>query len=370
MTTRIRYRVGFFVLFCLFLGGCGGSGERPLDRSPLLPAEKLKETDILPYAASPITPGRNYVYCATFQIAWEELQKALASGPLQLQDDPEMAVLLNRNPFDRANLSAESFLAMAGRTDQGIVKKIRQAMADRFPDAALTVPEPDAAIELCAYSYLAKSANFREAFDRLRKPLSFQTAEKTVEVAAFGVDQFEEASPRGEALCKQMSILDYQSDDDFIITLNTKSEVDQIVMAKVKPEASLQATIEAVEGRIKHSSLPDYEQEPQMNECLMIPVISIGVERVYQELTGKPLQNPSLKDLSIGEARQGIRFRLDEWGAKLESSSMVPVESAKPEKPRRFVFDKPFLIYFKEKAKAAPYFAIWVETPELLQREQ
>jgi hypothetical protein len=362
------HRKSLLILICLLLAGCGRSPERPLDRTPLVPAEKLKETDILPYSTGQITSGRNYVYCATFQIAWEEMQNVLASGPLTLKDDPEMAVMLNRNPFDRSNLSEESYLAMGGRTDQGIVKKIRQAMADKFPDATLSVPDASAETVLYAYAYLSKSAKFKEAFDRLKKPLKFRSAEMSAEVAAFGVESFEKSSPRGRTLCKQMSILDYQSDDGFIISLNTTSEVDQIILAKLKPEASLQATIDAVEGRIKNSTIPEYEREPQMSERLIIPVISFGVERIYHELTGKTLQNRGLESYPIVEARQGIRFHLDEWGAKLESSSSEAKKTEMSQKPRHFVFDKPFLIYFKEKSAKAPYFALWIETSELLQK--
>jgi hypothetical protein len=369
MTTRINFSACFVILASLLLGGCGRNRERPLDRTPLIPAEKLKETDVLPYAAAQITPGRNYVYCATFQIAWEEMQTTLSSGPIKLKDEPEMAVMLNQNPFDRANLSAESYLAMGGRIDQGIVKKIRQTMTDKFPDATLTVPEPTKDAELYAYAYLAKSAQFKEAFDRLDEPLRFRSAENTVKVAAFGTESFNELSPRGRSLCKQVSILDYQNDDDFIISLNTTSKVDQIIVAKIKPEASLQATIDAVEERIKNSTVPEYEQEPQMGECLMIPVISFGVERTYRELAGIFLLNKGWEQYFIAEPRQGIRFRLDEWGAKLESSgSLEGCKCEKPLKLRRLIFDKPFLIYFKEKSKTTPYFAIWSETPDILEQ--
>lgn len=373
MTTRTHFPAFLFVLAGLLLGGCGKNSESPRDPVPLTPAEKLKDTDILPYAAAPITPGRNYVYCATFQIAWEELQTTLASGPIKLKDDPELAVLLNQNPFDRSNLSAESYLAMGGRVDQGIVKKIRQAMANKFPEATLTVPDPTTADTVFyVYAYLAKTAKFKEAFDRLDNPLRFQCAEGIVKVSAFGTEKFDEASPRDEALCKQMSILDYQSDEDFVISLNTTSEVDQIILAKIKPEASLQATIDAVEKRIKNSTISEYDRMPQMAECLMVPVISFGAERKYHEIIGKQLLNPGLEGYYIAEARQGIRFHLDERGAKLESSSTIEVAKSadKIEKLRRFVFDKPFLIYFKEKSKPTPYFAIWIESPERLHPEK
>ncbi len=33
---------------------------------------------------------------------------------------------------------------------------------------------------------------------------------------------------------------------------------------------------------------------------------------------------------------------------------------------RRLVFDKPFLLYMKEKGAKNPYFAIWIENAELM----
>jgi hypothetical protein len=39
-----------------------------------------------------------------------------------------------------------------------------------------------------------------------------------------------------------------------------------------------------------------------------------------------------------------------------------------PTKPRHFVFDRPFLIYLRERQAEQPYLTVWVESPELLVR--
>ena len=67
-------------------------------------------------------------------------------------------------------------------------------------------------------------------------------------------------------------------------------------------------------------------------------------------------------------AVQNIRFRLDEHGAilKSEAADGEEVRVRKPKKPRQFIFDKPFLILLERKDAAQPYFALWVDNPELL----
>ena len=108
----------------------------------MIRADDLRETDVLPHCQGAVSPDRNYVYCATFQLAWDGLRQSLSNEPVGLEGDPDLAAVLNQGSFDRASLSATSYLAMAGRADQGIVESIRRAMAGKFPNATLQVPDP------------------------------------------------------------------------------------------------------------------------------------------------------------------------------------------------------------------------------------
>jgi len=101
-------------------------------------------------------------------------------------------------------------------------------------------------------------------------------------------------------------------------------------------------------------------------ESLVVPIIDLNVQRRYAELEGRFLTNPKWSKIYLAVAEQGIRFRLDENGARLESTADQRWTSKVREKPAQYIFDKPFLLYLKRKSSDQPYLAMWIETPELL----
>lgn len=51
----------------------------------------------------------------------------------------------------------------------------------------------------------------------------------------------------------------------------------------------------------------------------------------------------------------------------LESSAIIALGNGEGEQPpKKLIFDRPFLLYLKEKDGKYPYFALWVDNPELL----
>src|ERR1700733_7940425 len=70
------------------------------DPPPLVDAGTLKQTEVLPYTQGVLRPDKNYVYCATFQIAWDQMQELLV-GKFELEGDPPLAVALDREHFDK-----------------------------------------------------------------------------------------------------------------------------------------------------------------------------------------------------------------------------------------------------------------------------
>jgi hypothetical protein len=357
-----------FVCLAMLVHGAGCSRGRPEPSTPLVSAAQLPQTDVLPYPDGPIVAGRNYVYCATFQLAWDKVREQVDGKPVLLAGSPEMATRLNEHHSDAFNLSPESYLAMAGRTDQGIVAKIRETMADRFPNATLGVPDPPRDTVLYIYSYLSRNMPFAEDFET-PSSIEFHAAGRIRQVPAFSAT-FDPDKAKDRAWRKQVTVLDYRDDDDFVLRLNTTLEDDELILAKVKPEGTLAATLEAVERRVKaagEKSRGDEAGMPEEGDHLQVPMISLGVERDYPEVTKREFQNSQLPDLGIGEARQGIRFYLDQRGARLESRSGVLMVTTS-EVRRSFIFDKAFLLYMKRKNASAPYFAMWIGNAELLKQ--
>ena len=53
-----------------------------------------------------------------------------------------------------------------------------------------------------------------------------------------------------------------------------------------------------------------------------------------------------------------------------EIEALLGASNEPPPKPRHFVFDRPFLVWLKQRDGDAPYFALWVENAELMEREK
>lgn len=334
-------------------------------------AAALSNTDITPVLDVPLVSGRNTVWCATFQMAWDDLRKALEDKPVLLEGDPPLAAALNRESFDRTSLSSDSYVARGGWESEGIVDQILQEMAARFPNSQPQLlnprPSPNAVV---LYSYLLKVLPFAEHFERLSEPLLFHAGDSTTQVAAFGLTEQPSEDIDKMAISLQVTVLDYSGPDEFILKLDTSE--DAIVLAKIPEPDTLGESLASVRRRIEDSPLTADERTFKMKETLAIPVLTLNVDRQYEELLQRTFENPSASMYYVDRAAQIIRFHLDERGAHLESEAEIIGENghgapAAPPEPRHFVFDRPFLIYLEERGAPSPYFAAWIGDAELME---
>ena len=92
----------------------------------------------------------------------------------------------------------------------------------------------------------------------------------------------------------------------------------------------------------------------------------------FAELEGRALGNQPWLDEGyfIRKAIQMTDFTLGRTGVVLKSDTqiVVPPLGQLPE-PRRFEFNRPFLIYVKKRGPAAsPFFVMWVDNAELMNK--
>ena len=254
-------------------------------------------------------------------------------------------------------LDDASYLARAGIVTPGLLKELEQSYQQKFPDQPFPselqgLPQGS----LMAYAYLLKTLPFEWAFTRFTKPLYYQDTP----VASFGLAQYMSGHPTDDNLARQVSVLDYQDSDDFVLELHTTSKSDRLILAKIPPAATLQSTLEEVLDRIEQAQPTSL----QKLETLMIPVIDLDRTRRFPELCGSKINapNPAVNGQALSLVEQRIRFRLDETGAELESKAIFV--SALP--PRKFVFDKPFLLMLIRQDARTPYFVLWVNNADVL----
>ena len=356
---------GCLALLLALVAICGCFWRKKEEKTLQADSKDFPNTIITSHLEEKIVPGKNIIYCSTFQLAWNELRDDIIKEDIRLADEPPMVRILNKKLTTKADISEDCYLAMAGFGKDNILAKINQALTSKFKDQAPTVVEqafmPDS---ILAYAFLLKDLKFPTPFERLNKPVGFQSGSRTVKVIAFGIREYRPRKRNHTKLAKQVHILACSGEEwpqQVIVRLTSKSPKDEIILAKVKAGETLLETIHSVERTIENG----YAQLLQYDDTLQIPKVDFDIKHSYSELLEKPFLNESFTGYSIIKARQDIRFRLNEKGAMLKSEARIRAECI----PKRLIFDKPFLLYLKEKQAKYPYLAIWVDNPEILLKQ-
>jgi hypothetical protein len=365
MTRWAAFALLLAAVSCTYNGGYD-SHEAVFSDEGLLSADArdLDATVVTPHLEMPVETGQNLIWCSSFQLAWNEVSDLIAED-VRLSGDPPMAAVLNKRAASRADVDDESYVALAGFIGDGIVAKIRKALAEKFAGrASARLQAPAGTVrpqDVFAYAYLFKNLQFAVPFERIETPVNF----KGVEVSCFGVSA-ERRTP--EAVLDQVLVLDYVGADDFVIELVSKSADDRIILAKVPPADTLAGAVAAIRERVAGAE----GETMRHGEVLKVPRFNFDVLRRYDELEGRRLisDNGNVpEDSLVVGALQSIRFEMNEKGVRLRSEAHLAFGcSAGVVVPqgRRMVFDKPFAIIMERRGASAPYFAMWVANGEML----
>ena len=336
---------------------------KTLDRDPdQVESSQLKGTIVTAHMEEPIRSDKNLLYCSTFQIVWNALEDEFIKEKIRLEGDPPTVQALNKRLSTKDDLSEKCYVAVAGKLTEELLQKINKSLKDKFGDQA--PPEVRETInavlpQIFAYAYLFKNLQFPVPFELCPDSLWFQTDSlERQRVVAFGFN-FQTDAKKQQEMKEQIRVLSVDKDDHVIIQLITKSENDELILAMVEPKKTLFETIEAVEKACNKGRANPPQQRVG---GLGIPIIDFNVKHSYPEVCGKRFLNEKWKEWWINKATQWIRFRLNERGAYLKSEARLVVIGA----PWSVVFNRPFLIYLKQKGARYPYFAMWVGNTELM----
>ncbi|MBN1507061.1 MAG: hypothetical protein JW955_09455 [Sedimentisphaerales bacterium] len=332
-------------------------------------SQKLTQTVIVPTLDSPSPPGKNVIWCSSFQLAWNELRDNVLKAPLQVIGAEEVADRLNVAKQSTSDLEPESFYATGGWIRDGIVDKIRKDMAAKFPSHVL----PDFSgydSGLLAYCYLTANVPFKVPFGQIEKGLAFTDSQGgKSRVEAFGLPGLfgywhVEVREQVEVLYvgSDPNLKDPWEISEYAIDLCKYSQPYQVVAALVEPRGSLAETFEYVRSQVDKAKHSEDLHELGRRDILEVPEMVWRIDHRFLQLIGKPLANVKGP---ITEAMQTIEFRLDRSGAKVESEALMAAKA----RPNRFAFDRPFLVYMQKRGAEQPFLVMWVDNAELLVRK-
>ena len=351
----VEKKIIYFLLILLMTSILTGQVVMKID------SKELQKTVITPHMEAEIQQGQNIIYCSTFQLAWNDFRDSFS---MYLSDEPEVIELLDKKLSSKEDISEDCYVAMTGQGKE-IVERINEALKEKFKDEAWLLEEshifenhPDPSF--LAYAFLYKNLIFQEEFEGLDEPIYFQSNGESVKVKAFGIKEFSPDKEKHQNFGKQVSVLFYdfgKTGFNFIIKLTSNLPDDEIIPAKIEPKETLLETIKSVNECIKNANPRGLGH----GDVLKIPKLDYDIGHSYPDI------EKYLGILAEGPAKayQGIRFKLNEKGAIIKSEAILLMEG----EIRSFVFDRPFLIYLKQKDAKYPYFAMWIDNTELMLKQ-
>jgi len=330
-----------------------------VEKAELTPSYIFQNTIVYPCKNIEILPGKNLIYCSSFEISWNKIRDDILKGPVSLNKQISWVDDFNKAPGN-TSISPTFLFAFAGFYNEDIFSGLQAELKERFnftynPD--INIKKKD----LLSVAYLKKEIKFSL---KLNEELGYQELcfnEKK------DVDFFGRYGSDDSIVSSKYKIHDYINEDDFIFEIETTSPTDEVYLAKVTPEATLDATFQNVKSRINKG----FVEYLGYDDLVKIPFIKFNIQKEFEEVTGARILNKEFRKYSIGRAIQLISFDLNESGIIVESfaETFAPL-SFRSKEPKKLIFDKPFLIILKEKKKESPYFLMWVSNTEFMRETQ
>ena len=299
----------------------------------------FKQTQFFATPQHELSGNKNAIYCPTLAMVWHQIGKTL-NKPIVVSDSyPNLQELNNYNGYKGSLKDSEYQTAV-------------EIIINTF--------------EIKASAKFTKLLPFSEPMEVYSSPFLF----KGENVEAFyvwgGYDEH------------RVNIVDYKSDNDFMVRLNPKDRKHEILlwMPEEKPQSlqdAIEQATEMVEVRNTFQSAANdaWRYKFVGEDELVIPKIYFNLKSNYPDITNNRFTlTGQTEEYNIEEVYQRISFQLDENGAIVESEAEVAVtEEMEPgEKivPKKMLINKPFLLLLKRRDSKNPYLAVWVENTELL----
>ena len=313
------------------------------------------ETDAVILATMQDTmPDGNCLWVGTFQIVWNEVIDNITRRPIEFVEGTTVtAKHLNKREFKKTDISENSYYTKYGKVSPELKKEIEKGIKEKFNETSDTLHSFDFSYnpkKIFIYAMLKKDFKFLEPFDKLSEDtFGNKNSEK---VKYFGIK-----SSSSRNLYKNVSVLFYNSDNDYAVKLNTKTN-DRVILYRTDDIKKFNEYYNDIKSKSKAFDDNKYFGH---YDRLKVPDISLYLKTSFRDVEGKHIKK---SDFKIDKTIETIDFKMDNEGVKLKSeAAMLMLNSAGPgvtPKIRYFYFDKDFVLFLIEDGKNVPYYAMRV----------
>jgi hypothetical protein len=328
-----------FVIALTIFFGCKKEREFPEVKN----LSEYKNTDFNPTLEHKITKDKNHVYCATLLFAWDEVKNQI-NAPLIISDQYGDLKLLNQSTSYKNVLNKNEY-DVSGEIEENRIK---------------------------ATAIFKKSLPFEIKLQKFNNKLVFNGQK----VESFGVTGFDDYE-----LLKNVKIAYYKDDNNFIIKLVPKDAEHEIILFKSERDFNsiaemtleINKLIEIGKEEKKNNKI-NWKYQYNYEDIVVIPKFNFNIQTNFKNIEGNKFTTEK-SNFVIEEVWQRTAFILDESGAEIESEAIMEAsveelaEDFEEPKPKKMIFDKPFLVLLKRTNIKNPYFALWTTNTELMIEE-
>ena len=303
-------------------------------------------------------------WCGTFQLVWNDMKNEVVKKDVIFNPQLDMVKNLNKEDFNETMLSEDSYqkiyslksLALKEQLENGLKEKFNQTsdiLNDfNWSESELDNPNNPNVRRYFFYTMLYRKFEFLQEFDKLDNG---KFGNKYKDVQYFGIDENTE-----DSVGNQITVLYYNSKDDFAIIVNTKTD-DEVIFCKSPNGSNFNEIYENMNNESnKYTGSRSFKNVDEFKA----PNLDFDEKKEYTELANKEFKtaDPYYDTAEIQKAIQTIKFSLDEKGGEIKSEAAIDMTIGvtsvpKADEPRYFYVDDTFAIFLREKGKTKPYFA-------------
>lgn len=306
-------------------------------------------------------------WCGTFQLVWNDMKNEVVKKDIIFNPQLDIVKNLNKEDFNETMLSEDYYFKIYGLKSLELKKQIEDGIKEKFNQTSDIIDDFDWSAtglddqnngevrRYFFYTMLYRKFEFLQEFNKLDND---KFGKKYKDVEYFGIDK-----DTKDSVGNQITVLYYNSKDDFAILINTKTN-DEVIFCKSPKGSNFNEIYENMNNETKKYT--GSESFKKVDE-FKAPNLTFNEKREYTELTNKIFEtaNPNYKTAKIQKAIQTIKLSLNEKGGEVKSEAAIDmkIDSAlvgrkpKADEPRYFYVDDTFAIFLREKGKSKPYFA-------------
>ncbi len=395
----------FFVIICLigFTAGCKAhktvAQDVTSDSSPVVEAPEPSECN-LPKNENSFAVETDDVWVPTFQLCWNEFINLIGTPKVEyVEENPKLADELNKQKFTKDDLNPDDYYIAVGKQTLKLKKSIEKGIWDKFKEKSdildnFKFPDisDDKTNKWFIYSMLLKNFPFIAQFDNL--PNDYFNKIETQKYKYFGFMkdvQYQDwdSDENKDKLEGTIESLFYANDDDFALKITDKNDKEEMILYLTDSNASF----EQLYSEIKEKSLKkkEYTQNRTKDDIQKHPnaiisfvnyykipylhidrTMSFDKELANKDIKGKDYKNNKKDIWVILQTLQTVKFDMDNKGARLKSEAAISMMQGAMYVEKKiyledfYYFDRPFVLFLKEKGKDKPYFAVRIKDGKYL----